>query len=120
MTSAVLSPRAEAGFLSASDAVRDLLDESGVSGPSSNEVPDRQPTRQESPTPQLTLSNPAPSDAGSTSSTGALRLVSSGVYASLLSQAEAIQLPAAERLLIEESALIPAVYLSRVFRPPRV
>jgi hypothetical protein len=122
MASAVFSPRAShAGFLPTDVSSQYLLEDAGTSSPGPDRASDPAPERNSVP---YLLSSPASpwlgDGGGSTSSTGTvLRLSSGGVYASLPSQVKATTLPAAERLLVEESTLIPAECLSRVFRPPR-
>lgn len=112
----------QAGFLAAGEAVQWLSDgDSSAAGGS----PCRGLGAQEEPGEDPTISvESAALSQGTTSSSmtggGPSSATSGSVYAALPESLPSLAMPSAERLMVAESKLIPAVYLSRVFRPPRV
>lgn len=111
----------QAGFLGAGDAVQ-WLSEAG--GSSAVPAEDRAAQVPLDPSVELTVSEVQPAlSQGTMSSTmtgGGTSVTAGGAAIAALSDGvPSLAMPPAERLVVAESSLIPAVYLSRVFRPPR-
>jgi len=110
----------DAGFLGAADGVQWSSESSGA-GAAANQVRGIDPA-QDAPAPEFLPGVNAVIGEGSASSVPAsdfVRITNAATVAALGETCRSVAISATEQLQIRESALIPAVYLSRVFRPPR-